>query len=220
VLEALAEARILARDEALAHRESIRSRAERFLRFVQRHPEDTRPQPSLTGTPIDLVAPPFDGGFYFSPVMETVNKGGVATDPATGRRHYASYASATAEGLLALLALGIDSTDPRVEGARRWLVELHPRLDRHEGIPDDEPNGWRDALRLYHLAARAEAHARVGGPAGWQDAIARGIAPLQRPDGSVANPRGALMKEDDPFLGTALAVIALAAAERGGPRVD
>ncbi len=208
VLEALTDAGVVAKDAPL------RARAEQFLRFVQRHPDELRVQPPVAGSQIDGIAPPFDGGFYFSPIMAAINKGGTAVDPSTGRSYYRSYASATAEGLLALLSLGFDASDPRVEAARRWLVEDHPRLDRHEGIPDDEPNGWRDALTLYHLSVRAEAHAIVGGPAGWRELIARELAPFQRPDGAVANLAGALMKEDDPLLGSALAVVALSASGR------
>jgi len=214
VLEALAEARFLARDRALARRETIAQRAERFLAFHQRDERDLRPQPPDLAGPLGAIPPPSDGGFYLSAIVTAANKGGIAVDPATGRRYYSSYASATAEGLLALLALGLEPGDPRVERARRWLVELHPRIDLHEGIPPDDPTGWQDGLRLYHLAVRAEAHAAVGGPEGWRESIRREFARFQRADGAVQNLAGALMKEDDPYLGTALAVIALAATER------
>jgi len=214
VLEALAEARYLARDEALARRETIRDRAERFLAFHQKYPLDLRPQPPELAGPLAAIPVPFDGGFYLSAVVPAANKAGIAVDPETGRRHFASYASATAEGLLALLALGVEPYDPRVEAARVWLVERHPRIDHHEGIPESDPTGWQNGLRLYHLAVRAEAHAAIGGPEGWRDDIRRELARFQRPNGAVQNLAGALMKEDDPSLGTALAVVALAAMER------
>jgi hypothetical protein len=214
VLEALAEARFLARDEALARRETIADRAEQFLAYHQRDPRDLRPQPPDRAGPLGAIPPPSDGGFYLSAIVTAANKGGIATDAETGRRYFASYASATAEGLLALLAVGVETADPRVEAARAWLVERHPRIDIHEGIPENDPTGWQDGLRLCHLAVRAEAHAAMGGPEGWRESIRREFARFQRADGAVQNLAGALMKEDDPYLGTALAVIALAATER------
>ena len=45
-------------------------------------------------------------------------------------------------------------------------------------------------------------------PGGWRKEITSILAPLQRDDGSFVNTRNHLMKEDDPLLATALAVIA------------
>ena len=56
---------------------------------------------------------------------------------------------------------------------------------------------------------RAEAYAALGLSARLRRACRAELAPRQRPDGSFANERNHLMKEDDPLLATALAVIAL-----------
>ena len=67
---------------------------------------------------------------------------------------------------------------------------------------------WRPALCVYHVAVRAEVERALGDPVRWRDLAAAVLAPLRRPDGSFANPN-VLMKEDDPILCTALALIAL-----------
>jgi hypothetical protein len=43
----------------------------------------------------------------------------------------------------------------------------------------------------------------------WQSKLFAVLLPEQRDDGSFANARSALMKEDDPLLATTLSVIAL-----------
>ena len=142
------------------------NRAQQFLRLVQRHPDDPRPQPAVTrpgGEP-----PPYDGGFYFSPIVRAANKG-------RGETYFRSYATATCDGILALLAAGAPRDDERVQRALQWIHE-HPSLDRPDGIPRDHPEPWDDALHFYHLAVRAEAYAALGGPADWKDDIRRLLA--------------------------------------------
>jgi hypothetical protein len=182
-------------------------RAESFLRVVQKHPDAVPQQPSLT--PFEQTEPlpvPYDGGFYFSPVVLQANKGREAMD---GKRPYfRSYATATCDGLLALLAAGVPRDDERVTAAARWLRE-HPRLDYPEGIPRDYPEPWGGAVWFYHLAVRAEAYSALDWPGDWRSDIASLLVKEQRDDGSFANARSPLMKEDDPLLCTGLAVMAL-----------
>jgi hypothetical protein len=135
-----------------------------------------------------------DGGFYFSPVIDALNKA-----RSEGGR-FRSYASATCDGTLSLLAAGM-----RTESAFRWL-DGHPRLDYPQGIPEDHPEPWGAALFFYHLAVRAEAYRAVGRRV---DGIEALLAPLQQGDGRFFNAKSPLMKEDDPLLATALALIAL-----------
>jgi hypothetical protein len=162
------------------------ARARRFLARTQRK----------AGLGQPLADPPsFDGGFYFSPVVLDANKG----------RGLGSYATATCDGLLALLAAGAAPDDPDVRAARAWL-DRHAGLARPDGIPADAAIDWAPHLACYHLAVRAEAGAL---PPGGAAAI---LAPLQRPDGSLRNPHH-LMKEDDPLVCTALAVLALGARD-------
>jgi hypothetical protein len=150
------------------------ARARRFLGVVQNLPDG-------------------DGGFFFSPAIPAANKG-----RGSGGR-YRSYATATCDGLLALLAAGAARNDAAVVAAARWLAD-HPDLDRPAGIPREHPEPWGEALFFYHLAVRAEA-------CGTDVAVV--LARLQRADGSFANDVCALMKEDDPLLASALAAIAL-----------
>jgi hypothetical protein len=177
-----------------------------FLRLVQRHPSETRPQPVLQGLAAEEPATEaYDGGFYFSPIVLAANKG---REEESQPPYFRSYATATCDGLLALLAAGVPAEDERVQKAISWL-RRHPLLDRPEGIPTDHPEPWYDALHFYHLAARSEAYAAVSWPGDWRGEIRSHLAALQQADGSFVNSRSHLMKEDDPLLCTALAVIAL-----------
>lgn len=152
---------------------------------------------------------PYDGGFYNSTVVPGANKGGLLDSPEGETQYFASYATATADGLLSLLAAGVPYTDRRVRDAAQWL-ESHPRLDRPAGIPEAGPDYLGDSLRIYHLAARAEALEAVGAPGPWRKAITEQLAAWQQIDGSFRGVEPALMKEDDPLLATALAASALA----------
>ena len=190
----------------------VYERAQAFLRLLQRHPQDERRQPSTTpGAPAKGGKGPYDGGFYFSPVVLAANKGRGEPGREGEVSAFRSYATATCDGLLALRAAGVRSDDERVSRACRWLVR-HPRWDTPEGIPADHPEPWGDALHFYHLAVRSEAYAEMGRPGDWRERIVEILAPLQRPDGSFVNTQSHLMKEDDPLLATTLAVIALVAS--------
>src|SRR5262249_59699277 len=93
---------------------ATRARAERFLAVLQKLPGPGRG---------------FDGGFYFSSVVLAANKGRVERGPQG--ESWRSYATATADGALALLAAGVSPSDERVLAAGRWLRE-HPLLERPE----------------------------------------------------------------------------------------
>lgn len=183
-------------------------RAEIFLRLVQKRPEETRFQPAkqipqeLTNRPV-----PYDGGFYFSPIVHDANKG--RETRLAGRPYFASYASATCDGVLALLDCGVPANDQRVVDGVAWLKD-HPRLDYPEGIPEQHPEPWGDSIRFYHLAVRAEVYSALDWPGGWRKALGRELADHQRGDGSFQNRDSHLMKEDDPLMCSALAVTALA----------
>lgn len=180
--------------------------ATRFLRLLQKHPSDGRPQPP-NGVLTDSLH--YDGGFYASAVSLGVNKGGLTTAGV-----YAPYATTTADGLLALLDAGHPTESEPVQAALGWL-RAHPGWDEPAGLPPDDPAQWQRVMRFYHLASRAEAYDRLG-QTGWEDEVTALLAGLQRPDGSFANPEGAPNKEDDPLLATALSVEALARAVKGG----
>jgi hypothetical protein len=185
--------------------QSVFARSESFLRLLQRHPDEKRPQPGTDPTVNTIDAKPgYDGGFYFSPIVLVANKG---RQSETGQQ-FRSYATATCDGVLALLAAGVSSDDERVIAARNWL-KRHPAWDAPAGIPADHPEPWADALHFYHLAVRSEAYAGLCMQGDWQSELFAVLLPQQRDDGSFANARSSLMKEDDPILSTTLAVNAL-----------
>jgi hypothetical protein len=169
------------------------ARAERFLQRMQKR-----------------NTPGCDGGFYFSPVVLAANKGGEET--IDGKSYFRSYATATCDGILALLACGVGRDDERIASAVRWL-EKHPRLDSPEGVLEGTDTNWAASIRFYHFAIRAECYAALDWPGEWRQELPEILAKLQLPDGSFVNREGFLMKEDDPILCTALAVMALASCE-------
>ena len=136
------------------------------------------------------------------------NKGRTGVDPKTGYAFYRSYATATCDGILCLLALGIDKTDPRITSAARWL-RANEDWELPGGIPLDDPAPWAESMRYYHLMVRAEVYSALDTPGPWRKTLIGLLARNQLPDGSFLNPEGRLMKEDDPMLCTAYAVIAL-----------
>jgi hypothetical protein len=193
------------------------ARAEAFLGVLQRLPAHANRQPRVPdaapGAPKGPV--PFDGGFYFSPVVLGANKGRHDAGGEGKAAYWRSYSTATADGILALLACGVKPGDERIRAARAWL-EAHASLARPEGIPTDHPEPWDLALRFYHLSVRAEVGAALALPGDWRAAIARELIPRARPDGSFVNDESPLMKEDDPLLATTYAAIALARCLEAG----
>ena len=143
---------------------------------------------------------PLDGGFYFSTVVLDANKAGERKDG------FRSYGTATADGILCLLALGIKPSDPRMAAARRWLEENHLR-DGAAGFKQDIHECWTRGLRFYYAAAASEALHKLG--ASRTGALAEALAQEQREDGSWSNPEN-LVKEDDPLIATPFAIRALA----------
>ncbi|MBL9075851.1 MAG: hypothetical protein JNL08_00020 [Planctomycetes bacterium] len=140
-----------------------------------------------------------DGGFAYSPVVDAANKAGRRPD---GR--FASYATATADGVLALQALGVAAADPRLVAAQGWLRQ-HASAWRVGGIDTGAAEPWHEALCCYHAMVLAEA---------WPAARAELAAMLrgrQHADGRFASTLTSAMKEDDPLLATALVLRAFAA---------
>lgn len=139
-----------------------------------------------------------DGGFAFSLVVAEANKAGRDDD---GR--FRSYATATADGVLALRALGARDDDERLVRALRWL-DRHASGERIGGIAEQPSEPWHDALRFYHAMALAAAYPPS------RPAITAMLCARQRDDGSFRSDLESAMKEDDPLLATALALHALA----------
>lgn len=137
-----------------------------------------------------------DGGFFFSTVNPQTNKAGGADGT------FASYGTATADGLLALRAAGVAETDERILGAIRWL-EHHHQPDRAPGLDAGPYEGWDQGLRFYYggVVSRAIPHLEV-------------TLPPQDADGAYRNPSN-LVKEDDPLIATPLALAVLANRRSG-----
>jgi hypothetical protein len=132
-----------------------------------------------------------DGGFYFSAVNPEINKAG------NSGGGFASYGTATADGVLALGAAGISNEDPRVKKALAWLVEHH-QPDRAPGFDQEPSQKWAAGLRFYY--AHAIARVLPGLPV---------ELPAQSADGSFKNDVN-LVKEDDPLIATSFALYVMA----------
>ncbi len=133
-----------------------------------------------------------DGGFYFSTVNPDTNKAGEVDG------HFASYGTATADGVLALRALGLPETDNRIVKAIKWLKDHH-RSDRASGFDVEPYQSWGTGLRFYYayVISRTLPELPVE-------------LPEQQNDGSFRNPSN-LVKEDDPLIATPFALHVLAA---------
>ncbi len=133
-----------------------------------------------------------DGGFYFSPVNPEINKAGKSSGGG-----FASYGTATADGVLALRAAGIPDADPRIAKAIRWLSDHH-QPDRAPGFDEGTDQPWASGLRFYyaHAISRVLPHLPV-------------VLPPQAGDGSFRNSNN-LVKEDDPLIATAFALYVMA----------
>ena len=143
-----------------------------------------------------------DSGFHSSPTIHGSNKGGQKTDG-----NYRSYATATADGLLATFHAH-QAIVPAVQNAKAWLLE-NPTLDTPAGIPEGQAIQWEKVLFFYHIAVRVQAYKILGLDGTWQEDVQLLLSPIQEADGSFSNPWGAPNKEDDPLLATTFAVIAL-----------
>jgi len=131
-----------------------------------------------------------DGGFFQLAADPSRNKAGGAGKDRHGVTRYRSYASATADGLRAMLLCGETPDSPSVRAAVRWL-QLNPGK-----TPPD----------LKYYTARS-----IAKTARLLPELAPCIPDLsasRQADGSWRNPAGE-MREDCPFVATALALASL-----------
>jgi hypothetical protein len=119
--------------------------------------------------------------------------------------HFRSYGTTTADGILALLAVGSPLADPRVVAARRWLMSHHSGM-AVPGFVGEAYQRWPQGLAFYYAASSGEAFRALGVDPG--PSVIDALKRTQRADGSWANPEK-LVKEDDPLIATAFAVRAL-----------
>lgn len=194
-------------------------KARRFVERCQNHS-------SSAGDGIDLdidldveLDIELDGGFSFAPAIPDGNKAGPLSG-APGR--YRSYGSMTADGLRALIRLGLPVDHPRVEAASRWLRKRYTPARNPGDFPADRTVRqesayyyyiWSSAHALRALGARRLAleSGDDSGQIDWPVALVEELLRRQRPDGSWANGYTE-MREDDPLLATAFAMAGLAIA--------
>jgi squalene-hopene/tetraprenyl-beta-curcumene cyclase len=157
-----------------------------------------------------------DGGFYFIYDDPVRNKAGTAGKDRFGRERFASYGSATADGLSCLLACGVRKDDPRVVAARRWL-ETHFDASAHPGKYAANREASRNGVYYYYcrsvaLTLGSGLNVReIDTPAGqvhWANALAEELIKRQCEDGSWVNDVMA-QRENDPLIATSDAVQAL-----------
>jgi len=151
-----------------------------------------------------------DGGFFFILDDPVRNKAGETGTGRQGQMRYASYGSATADGLRALRACGQKVTDSRALAAADWLVSRFSAAE-HPGQYAASREHLRPALFYYYSASIAEAlsiSARGSDAVNWIQPLASALLDRQRPDGSWVN-TAVDVREDDPLVATPLAIRAL-----------
>jgi squalene-hopene/tetraprenyl-beta-curcumene cyclase len=177
-----------------------------FVKRCQNHADE----PARREDPFD------DGGFFFIYDDAGRNKAGVAGRDRTGRERFASYGSATADGLGCLVACGLARDDARTVATLRWL-ETHFDVTTHPGNYPEDREASREAVYYYYCRSLASALVGLGvmeldTPAGrvhWADLLAEELLKRQREDSSWANDIFA-QRENDPLVATSEAVEALA----------
>lgn len=142
-----------------------------------------------------------EGGFVYTATETALNKGRRdGADPA--------YGSATADGLLTLLATG--ASGERVDRGLAALRAMH-RVDENPRVGDGPLRPYGPAMRGYYRSAAGRVFRRAGGPDGWERALVEAVLAEQRADGTWSNDAPE-QKEDDPVIATGFALEALAAA--------
>jgi hypothetical protein len=139
-----------------------------------------------------------DGGFFFATTEPDTNKAGH-----DGKR-FRSYGTATADGILALVAIGRAPSDERVLAARAWLISNH-RSMAAPGFSGDAYQRWPRGLAFYYAAASSQAFRALHISSA---TVTEALERTQRADGSWVNQEN-LVKEDDPLIATAFSLRAL-----------
>jgi squalene-hopene/tetraprenyl-beta-curcumene cyclase len=179
VIQALRAAGIPPDDPAFAR---ARIFIERCQNYDPQHPKDA------------------DGGFFFSTTEFDTNKAG------QDGQHFRSYGTTTADGLLALIAIGRPLQDGRIRAAHNWLVSHHRGM-AVPGFVGEAHQRWPQGLAFYYAASVTEVFHDMGDV--MDTSVADALRRTQRRDGSWANAEN-LVKEDDPLIATAFAIRALA----------
>lgn len=145
-----------------------------------------------------------DGGFYYTPAAGGSSMAGETADG--GLR---SYGSMTYAGLKSMIYAGVDTDDPRVKAAVKWI-------ERHYDLQSNPGMGNAGLYYYYHTFAKALDAMKFevfvdqqGVRHDWRAELRNELARRQLPDGSWINEADRWM-EGDPNLVTAYALLALA----------
>ena len=149
------------------------------------------------------------GGFCFTTEpMSLNNKAGFADEQ---RHEPRPYGTATCDGILALLAAGMEVSAEPIRKAVAWLVD-HKSLELVPGFEELPLElGWQRGLRYYFYASLAQVLPLMADPerTARREALTRLLVAEQKPDDSFASDSDR-MRENDPLIATPLAMIALA----------
>ncbi|MDA8774131.1 terpene cyclase/mutase family protein [Opitutales bacterium] len=181
----------------------IKSRSEYFLNRLQKRKEV--PNDSQIKW---IPEYGYDGGFFSSPTIAYANKGRTLVDQDSGEKYFRSYATATCDGLLSMIALDYDLNSREIKDAKNWLLQ-NQDWALPSGVPLDDPSPWAESMKFYNLMALAEVHSSLQISGSWKKNIVHFLAKRQTTDGSFINLDGRLMKEDDPLISTTYAIVAL-----------
>jgi squalene-hopene/tetraprenyl-beta-curcumene cyclase len=176
-----------------------------FVKRCQNFADDGQPN-----TPFD------DGGFFFIYDDPVRNKAGAVGKDRDGRERFASYGSATGDGLGSLLNCGLAREDRRITAALGWLGQNFATA-QHPGTYASNRAAERDAVYHYYCwslaralkAAGVETLTTPGGEVRWAEALSDELLRRQRDDGSWVNDALA-QRENDPLVATSEASAALA----------
>jgi len=149
-----------------------------------------------------------DGGFAFTCEPASLNNKAAFLDEKLTQPR--SYATATCDGIRGLIACGAKATDDPMAKALTWLVK-RPGLDVVPGFETLPPEaGWHRGLRYYYYAslARILPHFAASDQDARRTALHKHVVSLQRDDGLWQN-ESDRMRENDPLIATALAIVAL-----------
>jgi len=156
---------------------------------------------------------PGDGGFFFTPDVYSENNKALFDEVERNDiqvRRPRAYGTCTCDGLLLLIAAGLNADDERIAAAVRWLVD-NPSIDIVPGFQKDaQATNWQKGLRFYYYAALAKTlpHLPKKAASSRRAALIKVLVETQRADGSCRN-SSARMREGDPLICTSFAITAL-----------
>ena len=149
-----------------------------------------------------------DGGFAFTCEPASLNNKAAYSDPELNKPR--SYGTATCDGVLGLLAAGLEPSDEQVGRGITWLAK-RPGLEAVPGFEGLAPElGWDRGLRFYYYAVRTAVlrHFPSSEREGRRHVLAEHLIKLQNQDGFWKN-ESDRMRENDPLIATCLALVAL-----------